>query len=603
MFQTEKVKQHYRTRNGKKFLVNPFNRQGRKKENNQGSLLKKVLLGIGIVGLTATVGTLAFKKQYSKLHPDSKKYVDLALNSPREVLEAYLLKPKYKLGSKSKSFNFESLSLEIPKPKANFEYKDLTNLQVSIKDKWDSNLTKLAENLKNGNLEDVPPQPTWIKNNFLRNPQIPIRSVFVKDPNKTKVLTFSIGGRTPNLFGVIDIGTSKRLKQKIIPNVTESTNISSFGTWANNPYYAKKGKSKYQPYLDVYEKGYDPTTLETAITAYKSWKKYPDKKLVITGHSSGAWMANDAAIILERAGVPRDKLQVITTGGERTLNSPEYSNAMHLLDNSDHLAKKETLFSNLTESDIDWDTPNIKKYWQDFPEGKGHMTSVYLNENKEQIRNFVNPTPKKVVEKKQPKSRETLKQQFNTELEDLNLKLKNLEENLKNETNENKKRGMLKGKEGMQKRIEALKNKISNYTQGKNMYYLADFARPLGAKDKEPRERKKNKLLADARTIGDKAIYGAGAGFAGVGMLPFRSAKVEDALQSKHMNKIPVLGRRYRKMAQDITPKQFVGGNRVGRYLAENLPAQSVAGAGLGLLGAGYGAYKVLQNRRKNRYD
>ena len=135
------------------------------------------------------------------------------------------------------------------------------------------------------------------------------------------------------------------------------------------------------------------------------------------------------------------------------------------------------------------------------------------------------------------------------------------------------------------------------------MYYLADFARPLGAKDKEPRERKKNKLVADVRTIGDKALYGGGAGLTIVGWTPFRTSKVEDVMQSKHLNKIPFLGKRFRQMAQDVTPKQMVGGKRVGRYLAENLPAQSAAGAGLGLLGAGYGAYKVLQNRRKNRYD
>ena len=135
------------------------------------------------------------------------------------------------------------------------------------------------------------------------------------------------------------------------------------------------------------------------------------------------------------------------------------------------------------------------------------------------------------------------------------------------------------------------------------MYYLADFARPLGAKDKEPRERKKNKLLADARTIGDKVIYGGGAGFAGVGMLPFRARRVDMALKSKQMKKVPIFGKALRKMAHEQLKPIHVAGKKVGTRLAANLPAQTAAGLLLGTAGAGYGAYKVLQNRRKNRYD
>lgn len=135
------------------------------------------------------------------------------------------------------------------------------------------------------------------------------------------------------------------------------------------------------------------------------------------------------------------------------------------------------------------------------------------------------------------------------------------------------------------------------------MLYLSNFARPLGVKDKEPRERKKNKLLADVRTIGDKVIYGGGAGFAGVGMLPFRSRKVDMALKSKQMKRIPIFGNSLRKMAHEQLKPIHVEGKRVGTRLAANLPVQTAAGLLLGTLGAGYGAYKVIQNRRKNRYD
>lgn len=120
---------------------------------------------------------------------------------------------------------------------------------------------------------------------------------------------------------------------------------------------------------------------------------------------------------------------------------------------------------------------------------------------------------------------------------------------------------------------------------------LATFRRGRG-KDRKPRKRK---LLSDIGTVADKAVYGGGAGFAGVGLLPFRSKRVDRALRSKAMGKVPLVGKGIRQMALETA-------NRKGNFLAANLPAQTTAG----LIGAGagiaYGLNKVRKNRKTNNY-
>ena len=449
MFQKSKVKQHYRTRNGKKFLVNSFDREGRKKDDSKGSLLKKVLIGLGLVGLTATVGTAAFRHQYSKLHPDSKKYVDLALNSPREVLETFVLKKQYKLGSKSKIFNFDSLKINTDLKGINSKtptYQDIKKVQEQVKDKWDQNLSIVADNLRKGKLDDLQPQPSWVNNKFIRKFKKPVQPLDLKNPNKTEIMSFNIGGITDTIFNVNNPIIPDRIDSKILPKKAESFSVSSFGSWANVKHYGGLDNNPHRASLDIYAKGYDSTTVETAVKAYKSWKKYPDKKILITGNSSGGWMANDAALILERAGVPKDKVFVVTMGGEKHLASPEYANSLHLLDKEDMLAKQSTPFSKVYDSNINWEDSSIKKQWQDMPLLKGHLSTVYLNENRQVIRDFINPPIQKAEVKKVPKTKENLKLQVSKEIEDLKLKLQNLETNLEKETNPNKKEGMLKGK-------------------------------------------------------------------------------------------------------------------------------------------------------------
>lgn len=129
------------------------------------------------------------------------------------------------------------------------------------------------------------------------------------------------------------------------------------------------------------------------------------------------------------------------------------------------------------------------------------------------------------------------------------------------------------------------------------MKYLVDFTKSTESKYIQSKE-KKNKTIADIRTLGDKTLYGAGAGLASVSLLPFRSKKVDAFLRHKRMDKIPIYGRPIREMALENFNK-----NKLGTRIAMNTPAYVTAGLLGAGLGAGYGAYKVIQNRRKNRYD
>lgn len=644
LFKRGKVKKHYRSRNGKRFLVNPFERK--KKEGGLSDLYKGVFLGMGITVLGGGLGTVAFKKAYQRLGEDAKHFVDLALANPKEVTNlANKNKEILKLGFKSNRFNFDSLSIKLDLSKINKDvpsYKEILNIQKQIRPQWEKNLDNLANSLKNGDFEDLVGQTTWV-NKKLETPTTPIRALEFESP-KQEIANINVSGKAVNIFSIL----GDNLKEKMTDNVfskgkgsmAKGTSISTYGSWANIDAYGGINKNPFRPFLDIYERGYDTTSLETAVTAYKTWQKYPDKKIVLTGASSGGWMANDAALILEKAGVPKNQIKLVTFGGEKHLASPEFSNALHLLDDADQLAKSELTFDKPFRSQINWEEPSVKDKWKDLPIMKGHLATVYATKNKKIIRDFVfneepndliketveqvNPTPvskkiittnrslestpNKQIEKKIKEPDPVAK----TNIEKIDIaqkeidktieKLSKLENNLSNpKIPEDKKQLMIKNKENLETKIKELENRIDNLKKlnlsglSSPLYYLADFFRPLGAKDKK--ERKKNKWLSDIRTIGDKAIYGGGTGVLGVSLLPFRSKKLDKALQSKHLNKVPFFGKSIREMATEMPQ------NKLGTRIAMNTPAYATAGLLGAGLGAGYGAYKVLQNRRKNRYD
>lgn len=130
---------------------------------------------------------------------------------------------------------------------------------------------------------------------------------------------------------------------------------------------------------------------------------------------------------------------------------------------------------------------------------------------------------------------------------------------------------------------------------------IARFARPIGAKDKTPRKRKGNGVWGDVRTVADKGIYGAGAGFVIPGLLPVRSKLADRALRSKKMNHIPVVGKRLRGMAISQQRGYDRTARKAGQYLAGNLTAQTAGGLALGTAGLAYGLNKVRQRRRAQR--
>lgn len=125
----------------------------------------------------------------------------------------------------------------------------------------------------------------------------------------------------------------------------------------------------------------------------------------------------------------------------------------------------------------------------------------------------------------------------------------------------------------------------------------ATFARPMGARDKKPRKKRQG-VWGDVRTVADKGIYGAGAGFVVPGLLPVRSRGADKLLRSRKMNKVPVVGKRLRGMALSGQRGVPVAQRKAGQYLAANLPAQTAGGLALGTAGLGYGAYKVWKRRR-----
>jgi len=107
----------------------------------------------------------------------------------------------------------------------------------------------------------------------------------------------------------------------------------------------------------------------------------------------------------------------------------------------------------------------------------------------------------------------------------------------------------------------------------------------------QPR-KKKSRLWGDVRTIADKGLYGAGGGLAVTALSPFKSKRVDKALTSQRLNKVPVFGKRIRNMALTVKP---------GGYLASNPAAMTTAGLVTGAAGLAYGANKVRQDRRRQR--
>lgn len=120
----------------------------------------------------------------------------------------------------------------------------------------------------------------------------------------------------------------------------------------------------------------------------------------------------------------------------------------------------------------------------------------------------------------------------------------------------------------------------------------AQFARPRGSKDRYPRKKRKSQLWGDVRTVADKGIYGAGAGFVVPGLIPRGSKTVDRVLSSKRMNRVPIVGKALRNQA--VTAGK-------GLALNQNLAAQTTGGLVLGSAGLLYGLNKVRQRRRSRR--
>lgn len=130
---------------------------------------------------------------------------------------------------------------------------------------------------------------------------------------------------------------------------------------------------------------------------------------------------------------------------------------------------------------------------------------------------------------------------------------------------------------------------------------VAEFARPVGAKDKTPRKKRGQGVWGDVRTVADKGVYGAGAGFVIPGIIPIRSKRADRVLRSKGMNRIPVVGKSLRGMAISQQRGYDRTARKAGQYLAGNLTAQTATALTLGTAGLAYGANKVRQRRRAER--
>jgi len=133
-----------------------------------------------------------------------------------------------------------------------------------------------------------------------------------------------------------------------------------------------------------------------------------------------------------------------------------------------------------------------------------------------------------------------------------------------------------------------------------NVENQIDFNR---GKDKKPRKQRSDKgqKRKAAGQIASAAGTGAGLGFAGVGLLPVRSKAVDKALVSKHMKKIPIVGRPLRRMAVSTQRGYDKASRKAGQYLAANLPAQTAGGIAVGTAAAGLAAARLLRERRKRK--
>lgn len=119
-------------------------------------------------------------------------------------------------------------------------------------------------------------------------------------------VTFTIGGITPKAREgrLIAQSLKKRLKNHhLIPFENKIFKAASGGI------------SPFKELLTASIRlGRNPDSVETAARAYAYHLKYPNKQINFVGHSAGGMISKEAANILERLGVDRNKIKVVTTG-------------------------------------------------------------------------------------------------------------------------------------------------------------------------------------------------------------------------------------------------------------------------------------------------
>lgn len=176
-------------------------------------------------------------------------------------------------------------------------------------------------------------------------------------------VTFTIGGITPKAKEGRLIAQALRRKlpgHHLIPYENKIFKVASEGV-----------QGRFSPFKELlqtsFRLGRNPDSVEVAARAYAYHMKYPQKPINLVGHSAGGMIGKESANILERLGVPKNKIKVVTTGTPDLGFLPSRRGDLNIFAPDDPLrimAHKDTKFSMRNKNRPDFGEHFVLSYFR-----------------------------------------------------------------------------------------------------------------------------------------------------------------------------------------------------------------------------------------------
>lgn len=226
-------------------------------------------------------------------------------------------------------------------------------------------------------LKNIPKSVDWVKNNFSKYSD---EMILTAKEAKQKSAVIALPGLFTDENEAIVSMINKNLKykgkafynplQSTIKDLPKSDNV--YTQILNNRRYLINRQAQL---------GYNPTAREAAARAYAFHKNYPDKNIILFGHSWGGNTGNEAAKILEE--IPdfdKNKLKMITLGTDHIRLIPKTN-----IDRADFVDAHDTLgtmfpYEGATKIPRQPDKDKVK----------AHFLYSYIKNFKQEIRDKLN---------------------------------------------------------------------------------------------------------------------------------------------------------------------------------------------------------------------